>query len=205
MERLSVYIMSKTFTPEEMGKMETVIASFLKERNITLTPPVDIFKLATDLGFDVRAARLPEEIEGLIIVDESSKRISKFRTSKVIGYNIRVDLIKNKFIVAHELAHYIDEKMLPNNQGAKIVVAAREPCSPDFSNNVDEQRKDYMAAALLIPKDDLLKRIPTDISELNDQCYQSLADYYRVDIRLARRRVEEVSLCRTSGEIKRSC
>lgn len=205
MERLSVYIMSKPFTPEEITEMEKVVSSFLEENQITLTPPVDIFKFATELGFDVRAAKLPGEIEGLIIVDESSEKISKFRTSKVIGYNIKFDLIKNKFIVAHELAHYIDEKMSPSNQGSKIVVAAREPCGPNYSNNADEQRKDYMAAALLIPKEDLLKKIPKDMSLLDDQFYQKLADYYRVDIRLAKRRVKEVSLWQAGGETGKIC
>lgn len=192
MERLLVYIMSNLFTPGEMTEMEEVISSFLKKNGITLLPPVDIFKLATELDFDVRAANLSEEIEGLLIVDESSKKISGFRTSKVIGYNIKFDLIKNKFTVAHELAHYIDEKMSPGNQEAKIVIAAREPCSPGYSDNADEQRKDYMAAALLIPKDDLLKKLPEDESSWDDQFYQTLADYYRVDLRLAKRRVEEV-------------
>lgn len=200
MERLSVYIMSKPFTPEEITDMEEVVSSFLKANQITLVPPVDIFKFATRLGFDVRAAKLPGEIEGLIIVDESSEKISKFRTSKVIGYNIKFNLIKNKFIVAHELAHYIDEKMSPDNQGSKIVIAAREPCGPDYSNNIDEQRKDYMAAALLIPKDDLIRKLPKDRSLLDDQFYQRLADHYRVDFRLAKRRVEEVSLWQLRDE-----
>ena len=203
MERLSVYIMSKAFTPKEIAEMEQIISSFLKENQITLTPPVDIFKFETGLGFDVRAAKLPNEIEGLIIVDESSEKISKFRTSKVIGYNIRFGLIKNKFTVAHELAHYIDEKMSPDNQGTKIVVAAREPCSPGYSNNVDEQRKDYMAAALLVPKDDLLRKLPEDMSLLDDQFYQKLADYYRVDIQLVKRRVEEVSLWQANDAVNR--
>lgn len=207
MERLSVHIMSKPFTPEEIVEMEQVVSSFLEKNQITLTPPVDIFKLATSLGFDVRAATLPEAIEGLIIVDESSKKISKFRSSKVIGYNVKFDLIKNKFTIAHELAHYIDEKMSPNNQGAKIVIAAREPCGPDYSNNVDEQRKDYIAAALLIPKDDLLKTLKAltaDANGTDEQVFQLLADHYRVDVRLARRRVEEVALWQAGSKISKS-
>lgn len=197
MERLSVYIMSRAFTPEEIAEMEDVISSFLRETKMTLTPPVDIFKFATDLGFDVRAAKLPDKIEGLIIVDEADEdreKFSKFRTSKVIGYNVKFDLIQNKFTIAHELSHYIDEKMSSGNEDTKVVIAAREPCSPGYSNNIDEQRKDYMAAALLIPKDDLLKKIPKDMSLIDDQFYQRMAEYYRVDIRLAKRRVEEVSL-----------
>lgn len=207
MERFSVYIMSKLFTAEEIVEMERVVSSFLEENKITLTPPVDIFKLATSLGFDVRAATLPGAIEGLIIVDESSKKLSCFRSSKVIGYNVRFDLIKNKFIIAHELAHYIDEKMSPHNQGIKIVIAAREPCGPDYSNNVDEQRKDYIAAALLVPKNDLLKKLKTlteDANGLDEQVFQILADYYRVDVRLAKRRVEEVSLWQEGSQISKT-
>lgn len=207
MERLSVYIMSKPFTSGEIVEMERIVSSFLEKNKITLTPPVDVFKLATSLGFDVRAATLPGAIEGLIMVDESSKKISGFRSSKVIGYNVKFDLIKNKFIIAHELAHYIDEKMSPHNHGIKIVIAAREPCGPDYSNNEDEQRKDYIAAALLIPKDDLLKKLKTlttDSNGLDEQIFQMLADYYRVDVRLAKRRVEEVSLWQTGSEISKT-
>lgn len=203
MERLLVYIMSKPFTSEEVVEMERVVSSFLEKNQITLTPPVDIFRLATSLGFDVRAATLPGAMEGLIIVDESSKKISKFRSSKVIGYSVKFDLIKIKFIIAHELAHYIDEKMSPDNQGANIVIAAREPCGSDYSNNADEQRKDYIAAALLIPKDDLLirlKALTANTNELDEQTFQTLADYYRVDVRLARRRVGEVALWQTGSE-----
>ena len=194
MERLLVYIMSKMFTLQEMEEMENIITSFLEQNKVVLNPPVDIFKFATSLGFDVRAAKFPKEIEGLIIVDETSNKIGNFQSCKVIGYNIGVSLLKNKFVVAHELAHYIDEKMSPNNHGASIVVAAREPCGSEYSNNTDEQRKDYMAAAILIPKDDLLRKLPTDKSLLDDLFYEKLANYYLVDIRLAKRRVEEVSL-----------
>lgn len=192
-----MYIMSKTFTPEEIVEMEEVISSFLTETKTTLTPPVDIFKFATELGFDVRAAKLPDKIEGLIIVDEadeSGEKFSKFRTSKVIGYNVNFDLIQNKFTIAHELSHYIDEKMSSGKEGTKVVIAAREPYRPGYSNNVDEQRKDYMAAALLIPKDDLLAKISENRNLIDDQFYQRMAEYYRVDIRLVKRRVEEVSL-----------
>ena len=106
MERLLVYIMSKMFTLQEMEEMENIITSFLEQNKVVLNPPVDIFKFATSLGFDVRAAKFPKEIEGLIIVDETSNKIGNFQSCKVIGYNIGVSLLKNKFVVAHELANH---------------------------------------------------------------------------------------------------
>lgn len=194
MERQLVYIMSRLFTAEEMDKMEQMVSSFLEEHDILLTPPVDIFKLATELGFDVRAARLQGGVDGLVIVDESRGRIANFRSNKVIAYNALTNITEAKFIVGHELAHYIAEKMLQDKQDKHVVVAARDPDGPRYSGNEDEQRKDYMAAALLIPRDDLLKRLPEKKEELSQQFYQDLAEYYRVDLRLAKRRVKEVAL-----------
>lgn len=196
MGRLSVYVMSRLFTKDEMEEMESTIASFLNSKKIALTPPVDIFRFATLLNFDVRAARFQGALEGILLVDESKKIISDFRSSKVIVYSVESDLMKNKFVVAHELAHYIDEKMKHGNHDAEIVIAARDPNGSNYSNNDDEQRKDYMAAALLIPKDHLLnilQKFKSVLDKLDDKFYQTLADYYRVDVPLAKRRVKEVS------------
>lgn len=192
MERLMVYCMSKFFTADEMDQMERLVSSYLNKNNITLTPPVDIFRLATDLGFDVRAAALPREVDGMILVDETAERLADFRSNKVIAYNSSSDINKKKFIVAHELAHYISQKSKANGKSQQIIVAARDLVG-NSSRNSKEQRMDYMAAALLMPRDDILKRFDLD----KDHICETLATYYRVDSILAKRRIEEAKKCQT--------
>lgn len=175
--------------------MEIVVASFLEKQGIRLIPPVDIFRLATALGFDVRAAKLPNEVEGMILVDESVERLADFSSNKVIAYNVLSDINKKKFIVAHELAHYISEKCKPGGDRQRVVVAARD-VEGDYSNNDVEQHMDYMAAALLMPREDILKRFDLNKEHIDE----TLATYYRVDPILAERRVKEVASCQSSSK-----
>lgn len=191
MERLRFYIMSVNFTKEEMSEMEAILSSFLSANNISVNVPVDIFKLATDLGFDVRGTAFKKrDLEGLVLVNEYQEKIDGFDSNKVIAYNCFKDINCKKFIVAHELAHYIEEKH-SDADNSQIVVAAREH-ELFYSENIDEQRKDYIAAALLIPREDLLKNFKKENSKNDEQFYIEIANHYKTDVELAKRRVQEV-------------
>ncbi len=183
--------MSTKFSQAKIDEMEEMIVSFLKKNQMTLSVPVDIFALATDLGFDVRAAALPKRIEGLILVDESIEKIEGFNSNKVIAYNILSNLDEKKFIVAHELAHYIEEKCNHSDESGKVVIAERED-GVGYSTDVDEQRKNYIAAALLVPREDLHSKCAQQAKVKDKNFYKEIADRYRVDDRLAKRRIEEI-------------
>ena len=185
MERIWVYLMAIQFSKEEMKRMEDLIGAFLKRMEIDYVVPVDIFKVATDLGFDVRGAEFEENLEGLIIVNEYIEKIEGFDSNKVIAYNCFKDINMKKFIVAHELAHYISEKA--NAYDKKIVIATRDH-EDGYSEDREEQQMDYMAASLLIPKNDLCqfleRNTSIDVSEV--------AKRYKVTEELAQRRIKEV-------------
>ena len=144
--------MAFKFSKQEMQKMEDLVKNFIETMGIKIVVPVDIFKLATDLGFDVRGAEFREPLDGILIVNEYVEKIDGFNSNKVIAYNCKTDIETKKFIVAHELAHYIWEKS--NAQDKKIVTAARDPYG-NYSTDEQEQRMDYIAASLLAPKDNL--------------------------------------------------
>lgn len=187
MERIWAYLMAIQFSKEEMERMEDLISAFFERMEIDYVVPVDIFKVATDLGFDVRGAEFEENLEGLIIVNENTEKIEGFDSNKVIAYNCFKDISMKKFIVAHELAHYISEKV--NAYDKKIVIATRDHVD-SYSEDREEQQMDYMAASLLIPKNDLcqfLERNTTiNVSEV--------AKRYKVTEEVARRRIKEVRL-----------
>ena len=183
MERLGRYLMSIGFTKDDMQSMESMLLSFLSKMNVTLSVPVDIFELADQLGFDVRGAEFDEHMEGLIVVNEFEDKIDGFESNKVIAYNCKKNIEDKKFIVAHELAHYIWEKSQAKEK--RIVVAARDHHSK-YSVDEEEQRMDYIAASILVPREHLIDSGLTDPVEV--------AKFYRVPEDLARRRLQEVAM-----------
>ncbi len=185
MERLQVYIMAVKFSKQEMQEMEDLIKAFVEKMKIKLVVPVDIFKVATDLGFDVRGAEFEEQLEGLLAVNEFVDEVDGFDSNKIIAYNCSKDINTKKFIVAHELAHYISEKT--NAYDKKIVVAARDH-KDSYSSDKEEQRMDYIAASLLIPKNDLIEFINNNANVTSSQ----VSERYKVPQELAQRRIEEV-------------
>ncbi len=185
MERIQVYLMAVQFSKEEMERMENLIVAFLKKNGIDYAIPVDIFKVATDLGFDVRGAEFEQKLEGIIIVNEHVEKIDGFDSNKVIAYNCFKDIYTKKFIVAHELAHYIEEKT--NACDTKIVIAARDHVA-SYSEDRKEQQMDYIAASLLIPKKDLCRFL----NENTNMSVLKVAERYKVSEELAQRRIKEV-------------
>lgn len=185
MGRMQVYLMAIKFSREEMQEMENLISVFFSTKQINLAAPVDIFKLATELGFDVRGAEFDGQIEGLIVVNEHVEKIGGFESNKVIAYNCSKSIETKKFIVAHELAHYISKKA--NAQGEKIVVAARDHAA-SYSEDKEEQRMDYIAASLLMPRNELCQFLQSDDN------IPRIMERFKVPEELARRRVEEVQI-----------
>ena len=185
MERFQVYLMACQFTENEITEMETLVENFLQETQIQQTIPIDIFEFATNLGFDVRGAEFGESLDGVILVDETLDKIEGFESNKIIAYNCFKDIFTKQFIVAHELAHYIKEKN--NSKNTKIVVAARDH-SNDYSKNKEEQKMDYIAASLLVPKNDLCQFLKKETDPTTSQ----LANRYNVPEELIERRIKEV-------------
>lgn len=178
--------MGKQLSKAEREKIDKELDTFFDAHGIVRSAPVDVFKLATELGFDVRGAVFRDSTEGLIIVNENIDQLPEFKSNKVIAYNHSLDLSGKMFIVAHELGHYIDEKS--KNMDEKVIVAARDH---ESNKGQEEQRIDYFAASILVPEKDLLKRFPKP-EQVDDKYIRNIAETYIVAFDLAKRRVEEV-------------
>lgn len=179
--------MSGILTSSDREKLENTVACFLAQRGIKLEVPVDIFKLAARLDFDVRGLDLGAKVDGAVLVDERLVKIPPFESNKVIVFNIDKKFEDVKFIIGHELGHYIEEKI--RHPRSRIMFAARDHRS-DYSNNKEEQHKDYIAAAILVPRMELIKRYGN--SARNDEDIAQAALDFKVDEQLMRRRFEEV-------------
>ena len=176
-ERIMAYAMSIKFTKEEMDNMESMLKLFLEKNNINLEPPVDIFKLATELGFDVRGAEFDDNLDGLLLVNETVDIIEPFTSNKIIAYNCQKTLEHKKFIVGHELAHYIDAKSQdPEN---KIVCAARDHSEP-YSDDRNEQMKDYISAAILMTRDYVINKYKNVADKTSQHFYNKVISDFNV-------------------------
>lgn len=115
----------------------------------------DIYRLANRMGFDVRKIRFNSNqdcIQGMLLVDEEQTTVDDFSTNKAIGINIDNSIENNRFIVAHELCHYIFQKMTQKNFSDKIyMVETRFAHDDNNPRDLYEQIIDYMAAAILMP------------------------------------------------------
>lgn len=68
---------------------------------------IDVIEVAKKLGFVVGNAGLSEDVDGFIIVDENKGNILGIDTNKLIGVNASKELAWKRFIIAHEIGHYI--------------------------------------------------------------------------------------------------
>lgn len=158
----------------------------------------DVYQLADRMGFDVRKVKInaQEKIQGILLVNEEENKVDEFSTNKAIGINVSDSSENNRFTVAHELSHYIFQKMTQQNFDDKICLfEKRIEHNNEKPRDFYEQVIDYMAAAILMPYNEF-KAEYTDLVRLDistNQICQGLALKYGVPIAAINQRIAEVS------------
>ena len=186
------------YTKEKSQPLEEMLANFYKNKNQDFEPTRDdIFEFAKSLGFRVWKLPLDEEsLDGIILV---------YKNKKKIGLNENLDLVDARFVLAHELAHYIKQF---SERPDRLLVAERDRVFHGDQKKPFENDMDYLAAALLVPKDaftkDLLNR-GINLQELKDvdiavlrksissDFVQELVNKYFVSDEVIYRRIAEVA------------
>lgn len=194
----------KVLSATDLINSESLIHDFFEDNNLNLDIPIDIVSLVKKLGFRVLAMDLSlieENIDGLILVDEVSHRIGQFETDKLIVYDRALkDIKETRFVIAHELAHYIDQKRNGKNVvfGEKIRHGEAKKKEKDKDKIREEQKMDYMAAAILVPRDSLVHELKlikyNNLDELSKGIViGDLSNKYAVSSEVMKRRIEEVN------------
>lgn len=216
MQRKRKYFFMSTIPKKRRLELEAIINDFNVE-NEDFQTSGDIVEALRGIGFIVNTASFVDNLDGMILVDENSRHIENYKSNKLIFVNQNKDLYESRFIVMHELAHYIEKwfktkqqnKLLGNDTSRTprgILLATRDH-GVGYSNDLQEQEKDYMAAALLVPKDKFLQNIKNYLEEKQIQCnkstIESLKDdeyflhmsqnYFKVEEKLIIRRLEEIA------------
>ncbi len=188
-------------TPKRRKELDDIVQDFCSKYGFDVKN--DLFVELKKIGFEVYSAQFKRQLSGMILVNEKVDRINNFKSNKIIVYNKNCSYYQIRFVLLHELSHYIIEKFERGQD--KLLFAVRDP-NERYHDDVEEQEKDYMAAAMLVPTEEILmdiqeykKTLDCNIIDnlmnlLTEDKYfiQMLQRKYKIEDDLAERRIKEV-------------
>lgn len=175
----------------EKKQIEEKVTELMQQINYSDTSDeIDIIQVANNLGFAVGNAILNDDDDGFIIVQEGSECILGIKTDKLIGVNSKRPLEWKRFIIAHEIAHYVLHYSNEKNNG---MYAHREHKK---GRNDLENDADYFAANLLMPSQKFAEKYrefkEKDLSF--DEIILLLASKFVATPKMVERRIGELGL-----------
>ena len=118
-------------------------ATQILEASGLLSRPIDIVKLAHEkYDFLILETLLPRKITGMLAVSSDGPVLGTSH-KKVIVVSSALSSIRQRFVIAHELAHFIS-----NNEGQSGSLYFRDY---DNAQTPEEQEADLLARCLLMP------------------------------------------------------
>jgi Zn-dependent peptidase ImmA (M78 family) len=132
-------------------KIETQASKILKGERID-APAVSIEKIARGLGVEVIPYEMGNEISGILVINSGKGSI---------GFNPSQSRVRQRFTIAHELGHF----MLHRNTQKELfvdkdfIVKFRSKKTYSRAEMLHESEANAFAAALLMPKDFILKEL----------------------------------------------
>jgi len=134
-------------------KIEQQVAEILLEAGVT-NAPVAVDQIAKSKGASVVPFELGDEVSGVLVVEENRG---------TIGYNITHHKNRQRFTIAHELGHFIlhldkgkSKEMFVDKD---FIIKWRYEKVYTPSEFKHEQEANAFAAALLMPREFLLKEL----------------------------------------------
>lgn len=189
--------MCEVFTRERSQPLEDKLKKFLGTHKLSISNDTDIISLCNKLNLTGLYMPLDDKMDGFILVNK------KYR---VIAIKQSLEPLDARFLIAHELGHYItafDESKGEDNQ---FIVAAKDTFKHGADKEPIEHDMDYLAAALLVPQDQFMRELEamdlkySNLHTENDviqnipiSIISDFANRYRVSKQLIIRRIAEVS------------
>lgn len=175
----------------DAARIERSVEDTIRTAQYTIADrSVDVIHIAKNLGFLVGNAILNDEDDGFIVVEEGKDEIMGIKTDKLIGVNSDRPLEWKRFIIAHELGHYVLHYKEKNLTG---LYAHRDH---KRGHNELENEADFFAASLLMPRKSFedkyheIKKIYND----KEKIIEILSKHFIVTVRMAERRIGELEL-----------
>jgi Zn-dependent peptidase ImmA (M78 family) len=122
--------------------------------------PVTIEVLAHKLNLTTQAAELGDHVSGVLVVEKGRG---------AIGYNSDHAVVRQRFTIAHEIAHYLLH--VKNHDSQLFIdkyVAYRSDTGSSNGSDQDEVEANHLGAALLMPEILVLEQIKKHELDLDD-------------------------------------
>ena len=156
----------------------------------TYRVPVPIEIVAHHLNLTTEASPLGDNVSGMLVVENDRG---------AIGYNSSHARVRQRFTVAHEIAHYLLhlKKNLRSQLFIDPFVIFRRDDNSSTGNDREEVEANRFAAALLMPSTLVLKEIKKQDLDLDDEdALAFLAKRFRVSIVAMTYRLNTLGLLR---------
>ena len=163
------------------------IATFYSGR--CATPIVKVAKL-----FDFKTYKETLKESGDININGETEK--KYGHDKVILVNKEDELFHQRFVIAHELAHYLFDYLGNANYENKNILFA-DTYQKDKHETPQEKRASAFAAEIMMPKELFITQYNIARSAENNHMFivMYLSRYFETSIESIERRIEEVSMC----------
>lgn len=184
----------------EKQKLEKLAQELVDRYRVFDGDAVKIISLANQEGFCVGEAVMTEGTDGIIAVDKKAESLLGSGANMVIAVRRGMETSQKRFIIAHELGHY-----LLRSNPEEPIFAMRESA---HGRSQEENEVDYLAACLLMPRRQFSAAVAyetavdgrleaLDEKEREFQLAARLSKRFRVPELAALRRIREV---REGGE-----
>ena len=176
-------------TPHDLVKLAEDVRNIAGQYTGELAVPVT--SIANNLGLKVYAADMRTGESGYIFAGGTTEEL--YGTNAVILVSNKDPLGHQRFVIAHELAHFLLEYLTDSGYKDKKIVF-KEAYGEMPHNTKKELRADFFAAELLMPKKLFIKQYNEFFKRSNSRevTIMCLADYFKVKISSVERRIKEV-------------
>ena len=168
-------------------EIENKASTIIKELGDN-TSPVKVDRIAAKLDVKIIEHDLGSNVSGVLYID---------RGKGIIGYNPEESEVRKRFTLAHELGHYIlhrfNSELFVDHKQFKAVFRDQESSTGEIKQ---EREANAFAAALLMPKDLLVKEIKKLSFDLggDDDMISELAQIFNVSTQAMAYRMANLGL-----------
>lgn len=150
-----------------------------------------IVKIAKEFDFKTYKETLPDKKSGDIHINGNTSE--KYGHDKVILVNKEEELFHQRFVVAHELAHYLFE-FLGNPKYSDPSIIFVEPYQKDRHETMQEIRANTFAAEIMMPRELFIEQFHIARRENSNRMFllMYLSRYFETSIDSIERRIAEV-------------